>query len=214
MIKCVCFSDNHGQDIPIKPASGDVLIIAGDITSTGTAGQTHEALDRIADLKFPKVLLVPGNHDWFFMKKATKAREMCLDRGITLLIDEGITIERTHFYGSPWQPAFRQWAFNLPSPGPIAAKWDLIPDSTDILITHGPLYGVLDQASQDGTPLGCRELRDRVRRLRPRYHVFGHIHNSYGVMHACLYDHAYIAANVSICDEEYKCVNPPVTLFI
>lgn len=211
-MKCVCFSDNHGQKVPVQPASGDVLIVAGDITSYGTLAQTVEALDLLADLKFPRTLLVPGNHDRMFESDPGKARELCLDRGITLLIDEEVSIERIKFYGSPWQPAFCNWAFNLPSPGSISTKWSRIPQDTDVLITHGPIYGVLDQTSPVGAPLGCRELRSRMHQLRLKYHIFGHIHGGYGSSPVSLAQHDYVAVNVSCCDEAYAVVNPPVIL--
>ena len=87
-------------------------------------------------------------------------------------------------YGAPWQPEFNNWAFNLP-PGPeLKAKWDMIPDTTDVLITHGPPYMVLDRLLE-GDLTGCQQLRDAVARVKPRLHIFGHIHEGYG-KYTCL----------------------------
>lgn len=85
-----------------------------------------------------------------------------------------------HIYGSPWQPTFCDWAFNVDIPK-IKPYWDRIPDEVDVLITHGPPHNVLDAAA-DGYRCGCPELRAQIdtQRIRPRLHVFGHIHEAYG----------------------------------
>jgi 3',5'-cyclic AMP phosphodiesterase CpdA len=83
-------------------------------------------------------------------------------------------------YGSPWQPEFCDWAFNLPIGPELAAKWKAIPDEIDILITHGPPKGILDMA-ENGFLCGCPYLKQEVlSRVKPRIHVFGHIHEAYG----------------------------------
>ena len=87
-------------------------------------------------------------------------------------------IDGIKIYGSPWTPFFYNWAFNLRRGQQIASKWAAIPDDTDILITHGPPYGVLDSAS-DGS-VGCKDLLDRIEIVKPQYHIFGHIHEGYG----------------------------------
>lgn len=55
-----------------------------------------------------------------------------------------------------------------------------IPPDTDILITHGPPFGILDQASGSGDHQGCRALLDRILQLKPKLHVFGHVHGAHG----------------------------------
>jgi Icc-related predicted phosphoesterase len=90
-----------------------------------------------------------------------------------------ITIDGIKFYGSPWQPEFHDWAFNLPRGEELAAKWEKIPDDVDILITHGPAYGILDYAPIGGH-VGCEELYRKIAEVKPKIHVCGHIHDSYG----------------------------------
>jgi Icc-related predicted phosphoesterase len=87
------------------------------------------------------------------------------------------------FWGSPWQPEYLGWAFNLPRGEALAAKWALIPDGTDVLITHGPPRGIGDWLGQDGRG-GCADLLTAVRRVRPLLHLFGHIHQDGGFWQA------------------------------
>ena len=89
-------------------------------------------------------------------------------------------IDGVKFYGSPWQPWFYDWAFNLERGPEIRAKWDLIPEDTDVLITHGPPYGIGDLTFQKDHA-GCQDLLKAVERLKPRTHIFGHIHERYGI---------------------------------
>eukprot|EP00026_Physarum_polycephalum_P017756 Phypoly_transcript_19088.p1 GENE.Phypoly_transcript_19088~~Phypoly_transcript_19088.p1 ORF type:complete len:151 (+),score=18.92 Phypoly_transcript_19088:146-598(+) len=94
------------------------------------------------------------------------------------LRDKAINLEGINFYGAPWQPEFCKWAFNLPRGQALKEKWDMIPSNTDILITHGPPKGILDRV--EGSNEGCADLLAAVQRIKPKYHIFGHIHEGYG----------------------------------
>jgi hypothetical protein len=113
-------------------------------------------------------------------------------------------------YGSPWQPEFYNWAFNLPRNGEeLKAKWAAIPDYTEILITHGPAQGYLDTS---GPPynepnLGCELLTKRIKEVKPKIHVCGHIHGGYGYM----FDGDTHFFNASILNERYEFRNKPMT---
>ena len=91
------------------------------------------------------------------------------------LCDESLTLDGVKFYGSPWQPRFFDWAFNKDRGAPLKAIWDKIPLDTDVLITHGPPHGILD-LTFDKIKAGCEELLLAVQRIKPKVHVFGHIH--------------------------------------
>ena len=109
-------------------------------------------------------------------------------------------------WGSPWTPAFCDWGFNLERGEHIKAKWDMIPDNTDILITHGPPLGIGDKCS-NGEQAGCSDLLDSIRkRIRPLYNIYGHIHEGYGIRSDGIT--TYINASSVNCD--YKAVNPAV----
>ena len=132
---------------------------------------------------------------------------------------DGPEVAGLRVWGSPWQPWFYDWAFNLPRGPALREKWDLIPYDTDVLITHGPPFGFLDGAARPASGwsdqdevsvehLGCEELRRALDRVRPRLHVFGHIHEGYG--RGQLAD--TILVNASNCDEDYRPVNAPVVI--
>src|SRR5690606_27797878 len=127
--------------------------------------------------------------------------------GLTYLRDAGVEIDGVRFWGSPWQPEFFDWAFNLPRGEALAARWALVPEDTDVLITHGPPRGILDR-TVTGTPVGCDDLRAALDRLAPRLHVFGHIHEAYGRVEGP----RTTFVNASVCDVRYRAVNDPVVV--
>jgi hypothetical protein len=138
-------------------------------------------LDWFKSLPHPYKICISGNHDWAFQHFMTEgredlAREIC--HPAIYLRDNSVTIDGVKFYGSPWQPWFFDWAFNLRRGFEIKAKWDIIPADTDVLITHGPPKHVLDWVGRDA--VGCEDLALAVNRIAPRIHVFGHIHGGYG----------------------------------
>jgi Icc-related predicted phosphoesterase len=203
--KVVCISDTHTNE-PVLPW-GDLLVHAGDLTGSGTLTKTIKGLDWLARQPHGCKIFVPGNHDFLFERRPDDALRLCNDRGIILLVDEEIMVCGLHVYGSPWQPRFYDWAFNLDRGPAIKAKWDLIPRDTDLLITHGPPYMILDQ------DLGCQDLRDAVNEIKPRLHVFGHIHEGYGVTSVPQLGYP-LFVNAALCDRQNLCVNAPVVVHI
>ena len=122
-------------------------------------------------------IFVPGNHDLMFEDNEPYARSMMTNA--TVLIDEMIEIDGVKFYGTPWTPEFFDWAFMRPDLN-LTKMWDKIPDKVDVLITHGPPYGILDQNFRY-QPCGSQTLYQALSRIEPRFHIFGHIHESQGV---------------------------------
>ena len=176
-MRLVLLSDTHQMHDRIVIPDGDILVHAGDFCSYGTVEEARKFADFIQSLPHRHKVVIAGNHD--------RCLELELDLGFEIfknchyLLDSGVEIEGLHFWGSPWQPWFFDWAFNLQRGPALRAKWDLIPRNTDILVTHGPPRGILDRtfANED---VGCDDLRAAVERIRPRLHVFGHIHEGYG----------------------------------
>jgi Icc-related predicted phosphoesterase len=109
------------------------------------------------------------------------------------LQDEAAEIAGLKFWGSPWQPWFHDWAFNLPRGERLAEKWAMVPEDTEILVTHGPPFGIGDHNGWEGH-VGCDDLRKRVAQLQNlKLHIFGHIHESPGVFE----ESGVVFANVS-----------------
>lgn len=124
----------------------------------------------------------------------------------TYVQDELLEIWGIRIYGTPWQPEFCNWAFNIPRGQPCLDKWNQIPDDIDILITHTPPLGHGDLCCS-GVRAGCVELLNSIqKRIKPKYHVFGHIHEGYGITS----DGRVIYVNASTCDINYLPNNPPI----
>lgn len=210
----VCISDTHGLHRKIKLPEGDILIHAGDFTRNGELSTIHDFNLWLGEQKenFKYILVIAGNHDRSF-ESNPEIVEPLLTNAIYLK-DSGVVIDDVSFWGSPWQPWFCNWAFNLQRGQPLKEKWDLIPDDTDVLITHGPPYGILDVlddiGSEPGKNIGCEDLMDRVRKINPKVHVFGHIHEGYG-MHA---GHRTNFINASSCTSSYKPTNTPIVIYV
>ncbi len=205
-MRLVCISDTHMAHKGFSIPDGNVLIHAGDATSSGTPDEVDRFLGWLAAQPHPHKILIAGNHDWLFQRDPDLARlllEKHQGRGIHYLEDSGMEIEDVRFWGSPWQPWFLDWAFNLPRRGDrLREVWNRIPLDTDVLITHGPPFGILDQV-HGGEHLGCEEMKIRLRAVKPRVHIFGHIHDGYGAaqskvttfINACTSTEAYQALN-------------------
>lgn len=208
-MRVVCISDTHRQHDRIFIPDSDVLIVAGDISNRGSLYEVelfHEFVNR---LPHTHKILVAGNHDWAFQDAPNHLVVEALKADVTYLQDSGCEIDGIKFWGSPWQPEFFNWAFNLPIGQALADKWALIPDDTDVLITHGPPHGILD-FTQRGESVGCEQLRKAVDRIKPKFHVFGHIHHSYGVYKG----ESTTFINASICTERYEPDNYAITFDI
>lgn len=198
-MRIVAVSDLHGN----KPAipDGDILIIAGDSLYYGTQRELDDFDWWLKKLPHKHKIVIAGNHDFALEDEGAKKRlEFC-----TYLEDEAVEIDGLKIYGAPWTPIFCNWAFMLP-PEEIKKKWELIPDDTDILVTHGPPYGIMDTLP-DGH-VGCKSLLDRVLEVRPKCHIFGHIHPEYGVIKD---DHTTFI-NASIVDDALIVRNKPVVI--
>lgn len=126
--------------------------------------------------------------------------------GVIYLEDEGVTLEGVRFWGSPVTPIFEDWAF-MHGSATIGTYWDAIPEGTDVLIAHGPPYGVLDQVLPHGEQVRCPRLRHALEtRLHPKLHVFGHIHKGYGQV----VNDGLTSVNASFLDHRYLPINVPV----
>ena len=205
-MRLVLISDTHGAHRHVDVPDGDVLLHAGDVTFFGRLSDLPDVNAWFERLPHKHKLLVPGNHDFYF-EEPTLQQARALLPEVQILIDQAVEIDGVHFYGSPYQPDFYDLAFNLPRGAPLAEKWSLIPPETDVLMTHTPPYEILDWTMR-GAKVGCEELRRVVDRIRPKLHLFGHIHEAYG-QHT---ENGTHFVNASICNFHRQPSNKPIVI--
>jgi len=206
-MKIVIVSDTHGMHDEIDIPSGDVFIHAGDFTQNGTLKQVERFGLFLESLSHPHKIIIAGNHEYCFEQNPGQSQQLLSN--CTYLQDSSIVIDDIKFYGSPWQPWFLDWAFNLERGEDIRKKWDLIDSDTDVLITHGPPVGHGDKVVS-GELVGCEDLISYVERIKPKYHIFGHIHEGYGITRN---PHTTFI-NASSCDFSYRPVNAAIVIEI
>ncbi|XP_041452889.1 metallophosphoesterase MPPED2-like isoform X2 [Lytechinus variegatus] len=226
----VCTSDTFSKTTYLSKVvpPGDVFIHAGSFNNVGLPREVTAFNEFLGTLPHRHKIVIAGNHELTFdqqlmsernshvfmsfasafegLKKNEWKEIRSLLTNCTYLEDSQTHVMGFKIYGSPWQPVFCDWGFNLPRGQALLDKWNKIPEDTDILITHGPPLGHGDLAS-NGCRAGCVELLSTVqRRVRPKYHVFGHIHEGYGVTT----DGQTTFVNAAICDVHYRPCNPPI----
>lgn len=210
-MKLVCISDTHGDHDGIVLPEGDVLIHAGDLSAHGQLAETHAFMKWLGSQAFEHILCIAGNHDVFMEQQPLMALQFAQDHGVRLLNDSGCTIDGVNFWGSPITPRYMDWAFMRDPGKPIEYHWNLISMDTDVLITHGPPYGIMDQVRRpDGSLVhtGCPSLLTRVRDVSPAVHLFGHIHEGHGRT-----DRDGVAYfNVCTMNEHYRRAYSPVVI--
>lgn len=204
-MKVIAISDTHGYHDQLSLPSGDVLIHAGDVSSRGNKQEVQDFLQWFSDLNYEHKIFIAGNHDFFFERADSDMITSIIPDNVIYLNDSGISIGGFNIWGSPVTPWFFDWAFNRHRGADIKKHWDLIPQNIDILITHGPVYGVLDRTIH-GQRVGCEVLKDAIDVIKPKVHICGHIHESYGQVQTM--DTLYI--NASVLDVRYRLVNDAV----
>lgn len=222
-VRFVCVSDTHSRPLQDPLPEGDVLLHAGDFSMTGRPEEIAAFASWIASQPHPRKILIAGNHDLTldaasyphthsrFGHRVAYDTEACRKmiaqaKGIEYLCDSSTTVDGISVYGSPWQPEFGGWAFNLPRGKQCRERWRQIPTGTDVVMTHGPALGHGDLCSS-GARAGCLDLLHELQtRVRPRYHVFGHVHEGYGVTT----DGTTTFVNASTCTLQYQADNKPL----
>jgi Icc-related predicted phosphoesterase len=205
-MRVVIISDTHNQLDRLDVPDGDVLIHCGDFTMGGTPQEIEKFNEHLQQLPHRHKIVVAGNHEFLFESHPDLARSLLT--AATYLQDTSIEIDGIVFYGSPWQPEFHNWAFNVPADSDRMRRiWERIPDNTDVLITHGPPFGILDN-TMDNRNVGCRLLRNRVLKITPKLHCFGHIHSAYGTQDL----DGITFINAANLNEQYRPANAPIEI--
>jgi Icc-related predicted phosphoesterase len=208
-MKCVAISDLHNKINELDLPEADLLLIAGDLTGRGSIPELvafNKDLFAIKDRYRLGILAIPGNHDRHAERDFNYTKNELLTNVKYFIHHESVVIEGIKFFGSGYSPEFGGWSFSVSRGKDAASKWSQIPDDTDILITHGPPYGLLDEADIFSGHLGCQDLSDRVLKVKPKAHVFGHIHGGYGIKEF----NGTTFINAASLNDNYKPINPPI----
>lgn len=223
--KITFISDTHGKHKMLTKdlIGGDILIHSGDIMTDGY--HKEELIDFLNWFEginnYGTKIFIAGNHDrtiqdepeWFKgILTNYKTIDYLQDEEMVEYYDghNGDFIEENiRFYGSPWQPWFYNWAFNLPRNGEeLERVWNQIPTNTDILITHSPPFGILDKPYGHGLSVGCELLRSVIDNIKPKIMVYGHIHGSHGYY----FNGNTHFINASVLNERYMYSNLPLNI--
>ena len=227
--------NKHNQLNGLLPG-GDLLIHSGDISSLGRKSEVERFVKWFNDIdNYTNKVFIAGNHDMTFDREIllrdklahfegrTEYDTECaegkpewlnellaveLNPGVWYLENSDVIIDGLKIWGSPITPSFGYgWAFNKDRGYNINEVWNTIPMDTNIVITHGPIYGYCDRTSRGGLNVGCADLYHRLNEVKPQLHFSGHIHEAYGYRHT---DWGY-AFNGCNCDLSYLVNNKPMT---
>jgi Icc-related predicted phosphoesterase len=200
-------SDTHGLHQRLKLIPGTVLIHAGDISEYGTEEEVTEFLYWFSMQPFTYKIFIAGNHDLFLETCTPSKIKKIIPADVIYLQNTGIEINNIKIWGSPVTTYFLGMAFNARQGTEIKKVWNKIPADTDILITHGPPKGILDNG------VGDEELRDRINKIQPAIHCFGHSHGLNGM--ETINDSTFINASIvnsldPLKHSEYRIVGKPI----
>ena len=177
----VVLSDTHVLHRDLDVPDADILVHAGDFTLFSLFSRSNRSIadfDKwLGELPHRHKIVVPGNHEYVLEKAASPKTTL---HSACVLINEGVEIDGLRFWGSPLTP-LGGGAFGVASATDRRNLDHQIPDGTDVLITHSPPFGILDSAPGSDFHAGCQELLEAVKRVRPKLHMFDHIHAGYGL---------------------------------
>lgn len=199
MTKIVALSDQHMNffDVP----EGDILIVAGDMTYRGQPSEVKAFSIWLESQKskFKHRIFIAGNHDFGFQDNKDEMISY-FDEDVIYLEHEACEVEGIKIFGSPYTPPFYNWAF-MRNEYILERLYGVIPDDTELLITHGPPHRILDQVPS-GEQAGSYALYDRIKSLKKlKHHIFGHIHTQ-GGKHEQIFGVNFY--NVAVLNDAYK----------
>ncbi|CAL2052138.1 unnamed protein product [Caenorhabditis brenneri] len=218
-LKVVAISDTHNQMAGVTIPDGDVLIHAGDLTNDEEYERLVEFNNQMGLLPHPHKLVIGGNHELGFDVFENKAKRRPRDQplgteegwklltNVTYLLDQSVKIDGVKFYGSPYH-ALPGYPFYKNRKNGLREVWERIPSDVDVLITHSPPLGYLDLFRNDRW--GCRYLLEKVEKYQPKFHIYGHVHQSYGAMT----NGKTTFLNAAQCDPKNKIQDRPFVFWI
>lgn len=216
-MKVILVSDTHMLHDMVDWPEGDILVHAGDMTSYGSYGELSRFIEWLEqEAPCERIVIIAGNHDHVFTRDNCRARDMLqVSRKTIYLEDNSCEINGIRFYGTPWTfndvYVDEHWAFGQRSELDLQKKWELIPSNDiDVLVTHSPPINILDETRSKenvGSPSLLAEIAERI---RPKVHVFGHIHEAYGT--AQIDGTTFV--NACLCNVNYELANNPIIIEI
>jgi len=233
---------NKHNQLNGKLPGGDILIHSGDITSIGRKSEVERFIKWFNSIdNYTHKIFIAGNHDLTFDREVLyrdKAAYFDVHTNWTDEVAEGkpdwlkdildielnpnvfylennfIEVDQIKIWGSPISPTFGYgWAFNKDRGSEINEVWNNIPNDTDIVITHSPIYGYCDRASNTNQNVGCEQLYHRLQEVKPHLHFAGHIHEAYGwgtIPYKDEWGDVYTFNGCS-CNLRYEVFNEPIT---
>ena len=236
-------SDTHNKHNQLngKLPGGDILIHSGDVTSIGRKSEVERFIKWFNGIdNYTHKIFIAGNHDLTFDREilyrnkaayfdgASWTDEVAegkpdwlknlldieLNPNVFYLENNFIEVDQIKIWGSPISPSFGYgWAFNKDRGNDINEVWNNIPNDTDIVITHSPIYGYCDRASNTNQNVGCADLYHRLHEVKPHLHFAGHIHEAYGwgpIPYKDEWGDIYTFNGCS-CNLKYEVFNEPIT---
>ena len=221
-MKVTFLSDTHKRHRELELPGGNILVYAGDCMGAGFyKNELTSFIDWFAEQNYTHKVCIAGNHDRWCEGRDSETKEMFGEKGIIYLKDELVEIEGLKIYGTPYQPYFCNWAFNIKKFETLKDIFKMIPEGLDILITHCPPFGILDKSHlprlyygyTGEESLGSVELKEVLEELiiKPKICVFGHIHGDGGKI---VEKDGVKYINASVCNEDYEPLNEIITMEI
>lgn len=216
-IRFVCISDSHSLFFNFPP--GDVLLHAGDFTKKGTSDEVLQFANYLKTTNYQYKIIIAGNHDSPFdisnfddIMKKRRNPYPCDPYAVKRLFKDFIYLEDSFVnvfgytvWGTPWTHQHYKGAFTIKEKYILGQKFQQIPLGVDIVLSHSPPNGILDR-SKDNRHLGSEVLAETIRMIKPKVHVFGHIHEGHGVQ--TIDGTTYI--NASVCNNRYQPIYTPI----
>lgn len=214
-MRLICVSDTHNKIHRLTIPDGDLFIHCGDAVNHWTSDRDLIRFNEfVGRLPHRYKIFVSGNHCITLNPNDRQRSERILSNMIYLQ-DELINVEGLLIYGTPWRPRrgclYRSEGFGYDVQRIREEKWSLIPSSIDILLTHCPPYSIRDYSHLYGDRLGCAHLLDEIlQRIHPRLHLFGHIHDSFGISLFKDEQQDILFANVAM--KSHRRMNQPIVI--
>ena len=185
-MKIFAISDTHTLHRKVQIPECDILLHSGDITDRGELKTIYDFVEWLKEQPAKYKVFIAGNHDFCFQKQRGLISDI-REEGIFYLEHQMLNIEGIKIFGTPWTPYYYDWAFNGTDSYHEGDMYGLnlnrlfshIPEDIDILMSHGPSHDVLSK-NERGEKCGSKMLTEHLKRIKPKVHIHGHIHESYG----------------------------------